>query len=117
MIIYIIYVYTIIYNTIINHKYFLNLANISTNIPARIKLKTKNKEGFLRPDLTKYNDSTVFNLGPRWNCIKEMYLGEKDLITFLEIPDEFKNESKIFSRCSSLIPVPVSEIFIQTLLF
>lgn len=44
MILYIIYLYTIIYNTIINHKYFLNLANISTNNPARIKLKTKNKD-------------------------------------------------------------------------
>lgn len=55
-------------------------------------IKRKYQTGLIRPDLDEYNGSTVFQFGPRWNNLRAMYVGDRELVSDLEMPDRFTAE-------------------------
>lgn len=67
------------------------------------KIKSGYMEGRYVPDLKQYNDTTVFELGPRWNSIREMYIGDRELISYLELPAEYVPEIKDYFLHPSLM--------------
>lgn len=71
------------------------LKPIAGPIPAGydpMEIKSRYSEGYTEPDLTQYNDTTIFNLGPRWRNIKAMYVGAAELLSYLEMPADFTGE-------------------------
>ncbi len=56
------------------------------------QLKDRYQEGYVIPDLGRYNESTMFDFGPRWNNIREMYVDQAELLSYVEIPAEFRDE-------------------------
>jgi acyl transferase domain-containing protein/acyl carrier protein len=68
-----------------------------------VDIKNKYKEGFLIPDLERYNESTSFEFGPRWNNIREVYAGNDGLITFMEMPERFRGETENYILHPSLM--------------
>lgn len=67
------------------------------------ELKAKYSAGYSRPDLAVYNNDTVFTLGPRWRNIKEMYVGETELLSYIEMPKEFTKELADYTIYPSLL--------------
>lgn len=44
------------------------------------------------PDIDHYNKLTSFEFGPRWNNIREMFVGDTELLSYLEMPATFQGE-------------------------
>lgn len=68
-----------------------------------VELQRKHQNGYMVPSLDNYNKSSVFGLGPHWDNIKEMYVGESELLSYLELPEEFRSELKDYSLHPSLL--------------
>jgi amino acid adenylation domain-containing protein len=66
-------------------------------------LKAKYKDGYIIPDYESYMESTVFEFGPRWRNLKEMYIGQKELIAKIEMPEAFRNELSQFRLHPALL--------------
>ncbi|HEX3048769.1 MAG TPA: SDR family NAD(P)-dependent oxidoreductase, partial [Bacillota bacterium] len=61
------------------------------------ELKAKYHDGYQQPDLGVYNDRTVFDLGPHWRNLKAMYVGQTELLSYLEMPENFTGELHEFN--------------------
>ncbi|CAH1195691.1 Polyketide synthase PksM [Paenibacillus plantiphilus] len=61
------------------------------------------ESGHMVPDLERYNDTSVFEFGPRWNNIREMYVGDSELLSHIRIPDAFKGELSQFTLYPSMM--------------
>ncbi len=55
-------------------------------------LKNRCKSSYIIPDMENYNTMTSFEFGPHWKNIKEIYVGEGELISVIEMPQEFQQE-------------------------
>ncbi len=64
-----------------------NVRTIDTQV-----LKKQLNNAYIEPDIDNYNLSTVFEFGQRWKNIKYMHIGQIELISYLEIPKEFRAE-------------------------
>ncbi|MEK8127213.1 SDR family NAD(P)-dependent oxidoreductase [Paenibacillus filicis] len=83
-------------------------------LPARDHLEAKDhyplpvlierlQAGYMIPDLQKYNDTSVFEFGPRWNNLQGMYVGETELLSVIRTPDAFVSELAAYTLHPSLM--------------
>lgn len=56
------------------------------------ELRERLKAGYRVPDLARYNETSAFEFGPRWNNIESMYVGEGELLTVISMPGEYRQE-------------------------
>ena len=66
-------------------------------------LKQKHQAGYMVPDIDHYNEATIFEFGPRWKNLKEIYVGETELLSHLSIPESFHQELKQYVLYPSLL--------------
>ncbi len=55
-------------------------------------IKNRCGSSYIIPDMEAYNTMTSFEFGLRWKNIKEVYIGQTELISTLEMPQEFQSE-------------------------
>lgn len=56
------------------------------------EIRDRNREGYFIPDIDSYNADSVFEFGPRWKNIREMYIGDGELLSHIKMPDMFTGE-------------------------
>ena len=66
-------------------------------------IKKKYSEGYFIPDIDNYNEESVFEFGPRWKNLSEMYLGENELLSHIKMPKEFISELKDYTLYPSVL--------------
>lgn len=56
------------------------------------KLKEEFNSGYIEPNIDNYNLSTAFDFGERWKNIQYIHIGQRELISYLQIPEKFQKE-------------------------
>lgn len=66
-------------------------------------IKGRCRKEHIKPDVDAYNNSTVFDLGLRWKNIKDMYIGEGELLSYIRMSEEYFSESENYFLHPSLL--------------
>lgn len=66
-------------------------------------IKDRLKSGFRVPDLSRYNETSVFEFGPRWNNIEGIYVGETELLSVIAMPESYHHELDRYTLYPSLM--------------
>lgn len=66
-------------------------------------LKQKCDSGYFVPDADNYNDLSMMHFGEHWKNIKEMYIGENETLSYLELPSPFLEEINEFLMHPALL--------------
>ncbi len=82
------------------------ITEIGFEVPGSVdiaNIKLRCNDDYIVPDIESYNALTSFEFGPRWKNIKEIFTGEGELISYIEMPSAFTSELKDFPLHPSML--------------
>lgn len=66
-------------------------------------IRNKDRSDYLIPDIDAYQRDTIFEFGPRWRNLAEMYVSETELLSYLQMPEAFEGEIEDFTLHPALM--------------
>ncbi|TYP76740.1 SDR family oxidoreductase [Paenibacillus methanolicus] len=66
-------------------------------------IRNRASSDYLIPDIDAYQRETIFEFGPRWRNLAEMYVGETELLSYLQTPEAFEGEIKDYTLHPALM--------------
>lgn len=73
-----------------------------SRLPLKAMLKEQGGDHII-PDFDHYNRTTIFEFGPRWKNISDIFMKDQELLSRIELPEWFKSEEQSFMAHPALM--------------